>query len=97
MKEIDISKKIHSMVPSSVILFRGMMTYYAYGRDITVLREVLKDRVFTTSHDYNGQEIYLFNAVNLSEVLWALGRSANEVFIVDNDIVLSVSPKKVKF
>lgn len=97
MKEIEISEKIHSIAPSSVILFRGTMTYYAYGRDITVLREVLNDRVFTTSHDYNGQEIYLFNSVNLSEVLLALARSAYEVIIVDNDMMLHMTPRTINF
>lgn len=76
--------------PNAVVLLHSGMRYYCYGRDIHILRDVLHDRVFTTSRDADGRDVYHFDRVNLSEVMCAVIRAGYRLIICDDDVVYKV-------
>ncbi len=79
-------KKTRRRASDAVILLHSGMHYCCYGQDITIVRDALRDRVFSTSRDAEGREVYHFDRVNLSEVMCAVIRAGHRVIIVEEDM-----------
>lgn len=87
-------KETRRRASDAVILLHSGTRYYCYGQDITIVRDALRDRVFSTSRDAEGREVYHFDRVNLSEVMCAVIRAGHRVIIVEEDMDVVCAKEK---